>query len=421
MVNIKKEVLKLTDNREIIKETHKTTEQHYNYIVKKIKSLNKKLIQAGRNAILINVLDVEQSFGTYDGGFIFHSEVVFEISYEKPELCDWELIAVLNVVKDENIIHMIGNGDITPEVSRYKQSNSCDHCNHNRKRVVTYVVRNIQTGEYVQVGKSCLSNFIGTDAMILEIIASLNIDKYIKESKEKNPNPSKMYPPPYLKLNLFLSTCLALIEKDKYKDKYAGKYSTGSQAWYKIVSGNITEELFELIESKYEEAENLIAWALRFKNSENEYKNAIATIANTRQVPEKYVNLACSIYMSKKKEDDRKEFFEKVERNKNREVQYQNQRDKLPVTENCLGVPNSKLVQTVYLEKKILTASYYGDIVIFKFRNENNQLLTWITQQTKSEMFEENKAYNISFKIKKYDIGGKFEDTVQIAYVKSLS
>lgn len=400
----------------IIKENHTTNEVHFEYINKKIKSLNKKLIKADRNPIIVDIKNVQQEFTQHEGNFIFNSNINFDISYEKPELCDWELVAVLNNVKNENIIHMIGDVDITSEVAKYKMSNSCDHCNHNRKRIVTYIVRNIETGEYVQVGKSCLSNFIGTDAMILEIIASLNIGKFIKESQEKNPNPTKMHPPSKIDLEIFLSVCLVLIETKGYKDRYTGNISTGIEAWERIVSGNIDNEMMKKVEAKTGEAKNLISWALGFRNSEKQYENAIATLANVRQVPYKYANLASSIYNAKKKVDNKAEFFKKVEEKKE-------QREAEEITKNlvfdsCMGEVNTNFDSKVIVEKKYVTDSAYGEIVIFKFRTKENYLLTWITSSSKLDMFNENEEYHITGKIKKYEIDGRYENTVQISYVK---
>lgn len=39
----------------------------------------------------------------------------------------------------------------------------CEHCRHDRQRNDVYVVENLETGEQMQVGRTCLRDFLGTD------------------------------------------------------------------------------------------------------------------------------------------------------------------------------------------------------------------------------------------------------------------
>ena len=69
---------------------------------------------------------------------------------------DWEFIAEVDHTEKGNII--TGVGVEVPE--RYYISKPvCEHCNSNRYRKNTYIVRNKATGEFKQVGKSCLKDF----------------------------------------------------------------------------------------------------------------------------------------------------------------------------------------------------------------------------------------------------------------------
>jgi len=47
----------------------------------------------------------------------------------------------------------------------------CEHCNHDRRRKQTYVVRHEETGAYTQVGSTCIADFLGqsVDAVIAAI------------------------------------------------------------------------------------------------------------------------------------------------------------------------------------------------------------------------------------------------------------
>ena len=73
-------------------------------------------------------------------------------------LNDWEFIAELEHTKEGNIIHKVNTNLEVPERYYFAQP-ICEHCGTNRWRKNTYIVHNVTTDEYKQVGKSCLKDF----------------------------------------------------------------------------------------------------------------------------------------------------------------------------------------------------------------------------------------------------------------------
>lgn len=72
----------------------------------------------------------------------------------------WECIAVLEVHESGNIIRRINTEIEVPE--RFKTSeNICEHCNSNRRRNNLYLIHNIETDEWKQVGGDCLKLYTG--------------------------------------------------------------------------------------------------------------------------------------------------------------------------------------------------------------------------------------------------------------------
>ena len=51
---------------------------------------------------------------------------------------------------------------------------TCDHCHTNRKRTQGYLIQNLETGEFAQVGKSCLKDYTGIDISVAAAIAEFN-------------------------------------------------------------------------------------------------------------------------------------------------------------------------------------------------------------------------------------------------------
>ena len=77
---------------------------------------------------------------------------------------NWEFIATIEHSTPMNIIRSFRT-DVEIPQSYYTADTCCDHCKTKRTRKDTYIVRNTETGEFKQVGKSCLKEFTkGLDA-----------------------------------------------------------------------------------------------------------------------------------------------------------------------------------------------------------------------------------------------------------------
>lgn len=91
------------------------------------------------------------------------SEVSYEyqtLTLNHPVICyeGWEFVASLDDTGNGMIVRSRPGAELDgwrPEAQR------CDHCGKYRARNETYVVRNTETGELMQVGSSCMQNFLG--------------------------------------------------------------------------------------------------------------------------------------------------------------------------------------------------------------------------------------------------------------------
>ena len=85
--------------------------------------------------------------------------IIIEVE-ARPIVANWELVASLEHTKEGNIIHSINNNIDIPE-RYYNVAPYCEHCNTNRRRKNSFIIRNIKTNEFKQVGKTCLNDFTG--------------------------------------------------------------------------------------------------------------------------------------------------------------------------------------------------------------------------------------------------------------------
>lgn len=109
------------------------------------------------------------------------SEVIHFIDIEAEgtaAINGWKFVASLDFTDKGNIIQ--GVGDIEVPARYYSCSPWCEHCKTARDRRHSFIVFNEETGEFKQVGKSCLRDFTG--GLSAEVAASF--ESAIKEIQE---------------------------------------------------------------------------------------------------------------------------------------------------------------------------------------------------------------------------------------------
>lgn len=72
---------------------------------------------------------------------------------------DWQFVAAVDHTSHGNIIKKCPGINIEIPEKYYKSNPICEHCNSDRFRRNTYIVQNTKSGEFKQVGKSCLADF----------------------------------------------------------------------------------------------------------------------------------------------------------------------------------------------------------------------------------------------------------------------
>lgn len=81
----------------------------------------------------------------------------------------WEFIAAMDVYESGNIIRRCNN-DVEIPQRFWHSENMCDHCHTKRQRNNLYIIRNTETGEFKQVGGTCLASY--THGLDMELVVS---------------------------------------------------------------------------------------------------------------------------------------------------------------------------------------------------------------------------------------------------------
>lgn len=143
----------------------------------------------------------------------------------KAVINDWQFIASIEHTEDGNIIKCVDGSVTVPE--RYRTSDGyCEHCHTKRKRKNTCIVMNTKTGEFKQLGKSCVKDY--TCGLSAEYIAQYiaMFDELMEFSSKHHGKGHKTY----INLLEYLKVVVECINVHGYR-KTSAKGSTKTVAW----------------------------------------------------------------------------------------------------------------------------------------------------------------------------------------------
>lgn len=144
-------------------------EDFYADVEKKLNRIAKKCVKHGNNFVFeVKGEEIRESFNDELKRKEYHKFILVEVD-GTAKIDDWECIAVLEKHEVGNIIRRINTTIDIPE--RFKHTeNVCEHCNTRRQRNNLYIIHNVKTDEWKQVGGSCLKLYTG--GLSMEYVAA---------------------------------------------------------------------------------------------------------------------------------------------------------------------------------------------------------------------------------------------------------
>ena len=130
-------------------------------------------------------------------------------------ISDYEAVAVAECTKNGNVMRKI-NHEVEIPARYYNSGCICEHCNSDRYRKEVLIIRNVNTGEYKQVGKACCKLYTGNldaqwVAMLGEFYDKLSEEEQDGMSYDHLPVGGRYYP-----LSEVVETAYAIIRKCGY-------------------------------------------------------------------------------------------------------------------------------------------------------------------------------------------------------------
>ena len=219
-------------------------------LVDKLDKLSAKAVKCGQPPFELTYV-TERSIPINGPGFWTQDAVVvFQLKAVQPKLNGWSFIATINHTHDGNIVRAMPgvDGSEWATVKAY-----CAHCQYTRKRNDSFIVRN-EMGETKQVGRSCLSDFIGHSnphavAKYAELaLAAMEACEHQTQTEKSSSSGPEHFDPklhPYLDLRHFLAMVHASIRLFGWVSRAMSKNAvitpvraTADQVYERLVSGN---------------------------------------------------------------------------------------------------------------------------------------------------------------------------------------
>jgi len=222
------------------------------------------------------------------------------LTADVPKLNGWTFVARLDHSHETGtVIRMVPNTGIEelPSSFRSAKNTQCDHCNVNRFRRDTFVVRNEETGEFKQIGSTCLKDFFGHDPYKIAKLAELL--GYAYECGRGNGSyDGDVRDMQWIGMDDFcIAAARAVLNhgwvSGKAAYENASLVSTKEQAWSYFGFDHTNPPT----EVEIKLAEDAIAWAVSLseKTSLSDYEHNISVIAAASVIAPRSAGLAASI------------------------------------------------------------------------------------------------------------------------------
>lgn len=294
---------------------------------------------------------------------------------------NWEFSATLqHLPTGENIVRVISEEDLLPAQYRNCSSN-CEHCKVNRYRKDTYVVKNVVTNVYMQVGSTCIKDFLGQDSpdnILLKANLASEIISFIRNNEFLGSNSE-----PYDIISHFLAQTSACISihgwVSKSKAYESGKVSTVSRIQDSLVGDS---NPIKISPADIAKANMAIEWVESLSDQEveeSDYLYNIRAIVRSGIVEWRTMGFAASIISAFDRHQDSK---------------------KTKIISNHVGTIKSREVFNLTLKNKFEYMGSYGTTYKYIFNDDFGNVIIW--NASNCQDFIINRKYSLRGTIKKH-------------------
>lgn len=296
----------------------------------------------------------------------------------------WRFVASLEHTSEGNLVH---GADGVPDIpSRYYHASPyCEHCKTSRDRKCSYIVQNEETGEFKQVGASCLRDF--TFGMSAEAVTAwLSLFDALRKAEEAPDFVGRGTGERYYLVGEMLTYFIEAVSRFGYarttepnSTSYVGFTLWGrDHGKLRDLDRKANKEILEEAERRgfkadteenRKKAQECIAWGKALEGESN-YAQNIRTICSVEYTKEHNLGLLASVLPSMNKDLERQAERRERERKTQEEAK----------TSDHVGSVGDRI--TVKVAEHAVLASWdtdWGCTSLHKFVDEQGNVYTWKT------------------------------------------
>lgn len=346
--------------------TYEIYEGNIDRLSKKLTTISNKCAKYGCEFHFEELGETFRNVKDEDSGEIRTARFITVDVSGKAQISNWEFIATIEHSKPINIIRSFRPEIEIPE-HFYTVDTYCEHCKTRRYRKDTYIVRNTETGEFKQVGKSCLRDFTG--GLSAEQVASYIswFDEVIKGEYVEPGFKSYDSTEEVLQFAVESVRLYGFTKTEAYADADSTRDVVCEQLHhYGRYTDRITRDGFDPDhKGNAEKAKAIMAWVESLPEQFGYISNLKATMARS-YCERRDIGIICSAVASY-----------------NREMEYQARKavqKKQASNSQWVGNEGDR-IELHNLQVRLLTSweTMYGMTYLYKFIDEQGNTLTWKT------------------------------------------
>ena len=163
-----------------------------------------------------------------EGNFCWDIFFDVKIDAETPKINGWSFIATIDhSAASGNIIRTSPNANCEVPAKYRTVEPICDHCNKIRSRRDTFLLRSDATGEWKQIGRQCIRDFIGYDVEQVVAMAEIVSHAMPSDSDGSGDWSGGMRDRRYIMVKTYLAHVSAVIRDDRWISKKAAEAGLG--------------------------------------------------------------------------------------------------------------------------------------------------------------------------------------------------
>ena len=267
------------------------------------------------------------------------------------KMAGWRFLARLEKVGDSTLVQSVAGCEV-PEAYRHADASVCEHCGAKRARKASYVVQH-EDGRLMQVGKSCLKDFLGHHAV--SVMAHM---RFLKDSEAC----FGMIAPKMWDLRYFVAATLQVVRAHGFVGR------TRAREEFLHATADRVVDLLEsahkgVTDADLAQADVIIAW-VRSLMPTSDYEHNIQVIATEcGAVSAREAGYAASIPSAY----DRAHAKARAE--------------KTPVVSHHVGAIKERRVFNVTFDHLVTVEGYYGTRFIHSFVDASGARVVWFSSK----------------------------------------